>query len=73
MNQKLEGFRTGIEAEIVTVTNELTKLRGQKKTLADQIRDKVAELAELRSALARMTPRTRKAKDDVTAEEAAVA
>ena len=73
MNDKLKQYRTGIETELTAVAVELGKLREDKAALAAKIRDKVAEQAELRSALSRLTPKTRKPKDAVETAEAPAA
>lgn len=62
-NPKLDEMRAGIEREIKAVDETLTTLRTQKADLAAKIRAKVEEQTELRSALARLTPRQRKAKE----------
>lgn len=72
-NPKLDAMRADIETEIKKVDEQLGTLRTQKKALATQIRDKVSEQSELRSALARLTPKRRKATEAHETDEAPAA
>ena len=70
-NPKLDAMRADIETEIKGVDDQLSALRGQKQAIADQIRVKVTELSELRSALARLTSkRGKRAAQEETLVEA---
>lgn len=68
MNQTLDQMRATLETEIKTVDEALVSLRAQRDALNDQIRLKVTEQTELRSAFARLTPRTRRAKVEAPVE-----
>jgi predicted nuclease with TOPRIM domain len=59
-NPKLDTMRAGLETEIKAVDEQLATLRAQKAGIAEQIKAKVTEQYELRSALTRLTPRRRK-------------
>lgn len=56
-NPALDQMRVQLQSELTKTENELEQLREQKQRIASVIRDKVAEQQELKSAIARLTPR----------------
>lgn len=73
MSDTLSALRTEVEAKLAQADAELADLRGQRDKIGAVIRAKVIERDELRSAVAKLTPKKQALTGVVAAAETEVA
>lgn len=61
-NDRLADMRKELEAELAAAERVLTEARAERATVTHKVKQAVAERDELKSALARLTPRAPRTK-----------
>lgn len=70
-NNRLADMRASLQGELDAAEKVLAEARAERAAATDKVRTAVAERDELRSALARLTPRAPRGKKAAPAPEAA--